>query len=100
MQLQQPKGLRDKVVIVTGAGRGIGREIALFLAREGAKVVVNDLGVEPNGAGDSASVAGDSITGPRLNSFSSGHLSALKKQGIPFDSLRFLSGEPSGIVSK
>lgn len=58
MQPQQPNGLRDKVVIVTGAGRGIGREIALFLAREGANVVVNDLGVEPNGAGDSAPVAG------------------------------------------
>ncbi|HEX7924121.1 MAG TPA: SDR family NAD(P)-dependent oxidoreductase, partial [Bradyrhizobium sp.] len=36
------KSLQDKVIIVTGAGRGIGREIALLCAAEGAKVVVND----------------------------------------------------------
>ena len=38
-----------RVVIVTGAGRGIGREHALAFAREGAKVVVNDLGVSRDG---------------------------------------------------
>jgi 3-oxoacyl-[acyl-carrier protein] reductase len=35
-------GLNDKVAIITGAGRGIGRQIALTLAEEGAKVAVND----------------------------------------------------------
>lgn len=40
-----------RVVIVTGAGRGIGREHALGFAREGARVIVNDLGVEPDGTG-------------------------------------------------
>ena len=38
-------GLLDgRVVIITGAGRGIGREHALLMASEGAKIVVNDLG--------------------------------------------------------
>jgi 3-oxoacyl-[acyl-carrier protein] reductase len=39
--------LQDKIAIVSGSGRGIGREIALKLASEGAKVVVNDLDAEP-----------------------------------------------------
>ncbi|MBI3513634.1 MAG: SDR family NAD(P)-dependent oxidoreductase, partial [Proteobacteria bacterium] len=40
-----------KVVVVTGAGRGIGREIALLLGAEGAKVVVNDVGAALDGQG-------------------------------------------------
>ena len=51
------KSLQDKVIIVTGAGRGIGREIALLCAAEGAKVVVNDPGVASDGAGASAAPA-------------------------------------------
>jgi len=47
-------GLLDgRVAVVTGAGRGIGRGIALELAKEGAKVVVNDAGVETDGRGGS-----------------------------------------------
>ena len=49
--------LEGKVVIVTGAGRGIGREIALAAAREGAKVVVNDLGGAVDGEGASSAPA-------------------------------------------
>lgn len=49
--------LEDKVVVVTGAGRGIGREFALLAARHGAKVVVNDLGSEVTGEGKDEKVA-------------------------------------------
>lgn len=38
---------QDKVVIVTGAGGGLGQAHALLFARHGAKVLVNDLGVNP-----------------------------------------------------
>jgi NAD(P)-dependent dehydrogenase (short-subunit alcohol dehydrogenase family) len=51
------KSLQDKVIIVTGAGRGIGREIALLCAAEGAKVVVNDPGGAADGSGTSAAPA-------------------------------------------
>src|SRR5258707_2916668 len=46
-----------RVVIVTGSGRGIGREHALAYAAEGAKVVVNDLGGDMHGDGGSLSPA-------------------------------------------
>jgi len=43
--------LDGRVAIITGAGRGLGREHALLFAREGAKVVVNDPGVNTDGSG-------------------------------------------------
>jgi NAD(P)-dependent dehydrogenase (short-subunit alcohol dehydrogenase family) len=49
--------LQGRVCAITGAGRGIGREHALLFASEGARVVVNDLGGGPDGAGADVSAA-------------------------------------------
>ncbi|QXC61506.1 SDR family NAD(P)-dependent oxidoreductase [Aquihabitans sp. G128] len=50
-----------RVCIITGAGRGIGREHALMLAEQGAKVVVNDVGGEIDGSGNSTGPAHDVV---------------------------------------
>ena len=46
-----------RVAIVTGAGRGLGREHALMLAAHGAKIVVNDIGTSREGSGKDSSPA-------------------------------------------
>src|SRR3989440_930984 len=50
-----------RVVVITGAGRGIGRGHALEFARQGAKVVVNDLGGEVDGSGSSTGPSGEVV---------------------------------------
>jgi NAD(P)-dependent dehydrogenase (short-subunit alcohol dehydrogenase family) len=55
--ITMPGIVAGKVAIVTGAGRGIGRGIALLMAREGARVVVCDIGASLDGAGVDASPA-------------------------------------------
>lgn len=51
------KMVQDKVVVVTGAGGGIGRDMALALAADGARVVVNDIGTSTTGEGTDAGPA-------------------------------------------
>ncbi|MFF7647163.1 SDR family NAD(P)-dependent oxidoreductase [Streptomyces canus] len=50
-------GLKNRVVVVTGAGGGLGRAYALLLARAGARVVVNDLGGARDGSGEGTAMA-------------------------------------------
>src|SRR6188768_2805607 len=55
-------GLLDgKVTVITGAGNGIGRASALLFAREGAKVLVNDVGSARDGSGTGASAADEVV---------------------------------------
>mgnify|MGYP003497570732 CR=1 FL=1 len=53
--------LKDKVAVVTGAARGIGREVSLLMAKHGAKVVVNDYGGGADGTGDARGPADDVV---------------------------------------
>ena len=55
--MSEPVNLQDRVVIVTGAGGGLGRAHALLFAAHGARVVVNDLGGSTHGEGANASAA-------------------------------------------
>lgn len=49
--------MQDKVVVITGSGGGIGREFALLMAAQGAKVLVNDIGASVSGEGKDAGPA-------------------------------------------
>ncbi len=54
-------GVQDRVIVVTGAGGGLGREYARTLAREGAGVVVNDLGGARDGTGAGSAMADEVV---------------------------------------
>ena len=75
--------LKDKVAVVTGAGRGIGREIALQMAAHGARVVVNDYGGSESGQG-TANMPADEV------------VQAIKRQGgeatASYDSVATMAG--------
>ncbi len=53
--------LDGKVAVITGSGRGLGRSHALAMAREGAKIVVNDVGVEWDGTGQATGPAAETV---------------------------------------
>src|SRR6267154_293470 len=64
-------GINDgRVVIITGAGRGIGRGHAIEFARQGAKVVVNDIGAELDGSGGSSGPSGEVVDARIINTTS------------------------------
>jgi NAD(P)-dependent dehydrogenase (short-subunit alcohol dehydrogenase family) len=53
--------MQGKVLVVTGAGRGIGREMAMLAAREGASVVINDLGTATDGEGGASQTPAEEV---------------------------------------
>ncbi len=57
MPIIENSEFENKVVVITGAGNGLGRSHALGLAARGAKVVVNDLGADAGGLGQSSDAA-------------------------------------------
>lgn len=57
----------NKVVVVTGAGNGLGKDYALYFGKHGAKVVVNDLGSSMKGTGASSSAADKVVEEIRAN---------------------------------
>jgi len=59
--LAGPPLLAGKVILVTGAGGGIGREIAMLAAAEGARIIVNDLGAAVEGGGNDAAPASQTV---------------------------------------
>ena len=61
MSTQNPRLCEGRVAIITGAGRGVGREHALMLAAHGAKVVVNDIGASADGTGRDLSPAAEVV---------------------------------------
>jgi len=78
--------LEGKVAVVTGSGRGVGRGIALALAREGAKVVINDVGCEVDGRGSAQDPAAQVVK----------EIQALGSQAVPsYDSVASFSGAES-----
>ena len=94
-------GLLDgKVILITGGGRGIGRETALIAARQGAKVVVNDLGGTLDGSGDDVSAAQEVVDEEPLRRITASVTGAAWRAALEQSAVAIIACTQSGATAR